>query len=574
MTRADALDAAAAEVRALQARNRPDETPGTVEYPVDGGVTDHLRHWARERPGAVAIAFYGAEISYARYDELSDRFAGWLLACGARPGDRVGVYLGNCPQFLIAMMGILKAGCVHVPINPLFREHELRHELTDAGVSILLAQDTFADLVETVRADTAVRRIAYTALTDLLDDRMRTDPVVPLPFPVQAERTDWASIVAVDPAPQRRDDPDALAALNYTGGTTGMPKGCEHTQRHMVYTAATATVAGGRQPGTGDAVVLNFLPVFWIAGEDFGILLPLVSGVPVVLLTRWDPEAVLALVARYGVTDMVGTVDNYVELMDLPGFEGVRTATLRNALAVSFVLELTPEIRSRWRALVGGTLREASYGMTETHTADSTTLGFQDGDRDLAADPVFCGLPVPGTDFLILDEAGAPVPVGESGEIAVRSPSVLTAYYGRPDATAEVLRDGWLHTGDVGRLDEWGALHYLARTKEMIKTNGMSVFPSEVEALLRMHPDVVAVSVVPRPDPARGQVAYAFVQLGPGASTTADGVREWARANMAGYKVPDVELVDGLPMTATGKVRKGDLLERAARAAAAAGERS
>ncbi|TDC93395.1 acyl-CoA synthetase [Saccharopolyspora aridisoli] len=555
---------ALAEVRRLQATNWPDQVPGAVVHPVEvPGLPEHLRHWAETRPDTPAISFYGRDITYAEYDELSDRFAGWLGERGVEPGDRVGVFLSNCPQFLIAMVGVLKAGAVHVPINPMFRGHELRYELEDAGVTALLAQDTFADLVESVRGDARLRHVAYTGLADLLT----ADPDVPVPFELTAERSDWAEISASAPAEARPSDPDALAALNYTGGTTGLPKGCEHTQRHMVYTAATASLAGGTQVGDPGVVSLNFLPVFWIAGEDFGVLKPLVNGQQVVLMTRWDPATAVALVERHGVTDVVATVDNYVELMDGPGFEGARVASLRNALAVSFVLKLTPEVRARWREATGSVLREASYGMTETHTADTFTLGFQDGDRDLHADPVFCGLPVPGTDVLIVDDSGDPVPVGTSGEIIVRSPSILTGYYGRPDATAETIRDGWLHTGDVGRLDEWGALHYLARAKEMIKTNGMSVFPSEVEALLRLHPAIRSVSVVPRPDRAKGQVAVAFVVLD--SSAGSDDLRAWAKDNMAGYKVPDLVVVDQLPMTATGKVRKGELLDRAAELPAA-----
>ncbi|MGW1678255.1 AMP-binding protein [Saccharopolyspora sp. NPDC002376] len=553
-------DAALAEVRDLQMANWPDQVPRAVVYPVEvPGLPEYLRHWAVTRPDTVAISFYGRDITYAEYDELSDRFAGWLAERGVAPGDRVGVFLGNCPQFLIAMVGILKAGAVHVPINPMFRGHELRYELEDAGVTVLLAQDSFADLVESVRGDTRVRHVAFTGLADLLT----TEPDVPVPFDLTAERSDWAEISASARAEARPSDPDALAALNYTGGTTGLPKGCEHTQRHMVYTAATASVAGGTQVGDSGVVSLNFLPVFWIAGEDFGVLKPLVNGQQLVLMTRWDPATAVSLIERHGVTDVVATVDNYVELMDLPGFDGARLSSLRNALAVSFVLKLTPEVRARWQEATGGILREASYGMTETHTADTFTLGFQDGDRDLHADPVFCGLPVPGTDVLIVDDSGDPVPVGRSGEIIVRSPSILTGYYGRPDATAETIRDGWLHTGDVGRLDEWGALHYLARAKEMIKTNGMSVFPSEVEALLRLHPAIESVSVVPRPDRAKGQVAVAFVVVAEGTATS-DDLCAWAKDNMAGYKVPDFEIVEQLPMTATGKVRKGELLDRAA----------
>lgn len=557
----EALEAALAEVRVVQDASWPDGVPRGVEYPLpDGGVVDYLRHWARTRPEATAIVFYGREVSYAEYDELSDRFAGWLREHGASAGDRIGVYLGNCPQFPIAMLGILKIGAVHVPINPLFREHELSHELRDAGVTILIAQDGLTGLVDAVRADTDLRHVAVTALSDMLT----VQPDVPVPFPLRDPgATDWHTIVSSRRTEPVETDPDALATLNYTGGTTGMPKGCEHTQRHMVYTAATATVASGHQVAERPPVALNFLPVFWIAGEDFGILNPLVNGGTVVLMTRWDPDVALTLIERHGIDGMVGTVDNYVELMDRPGFDGARLRSLENGLAVSFVLKLTPEIRGRWREATGYTLREGSYGMTETHTADSITLGFQDGDRDLRSDPVFCGLPVPGTDFLIVDDTGAAVPLGESGEIIVRSPSILTGYYRNPGATADALRGGWLHTGDVGMLDESGALHYLARTKEMIKTNGMSVFPAEVEALLRLHPDVRAAAVVPKPDPAKGQVAFAFVELAEGAAADADALTGWAKRTMAGYKVPLFEIVEALPMTATGKVRKGELLTRA-----------
>jgi len=561
------LDAAADEIRALRLRNWPPQVPRTVEYPAGTpAMVEHLRHWARQRPETVAIAFYGREVTYAEYDELSDRFAGLLADHGVRPGDAVGVYLGNCPQFSIAMLGILKLGAVHVPVNPLLKGRELQHELDDAGVGVLLAQTDLLDLVESVRTETPVRTVLATALGDMLAG---VEPIAgaPAPFDTATDpRSDWHRVLAAPPAPARDSDPDALAALNYTGGTTGLPKGCEHTQRHMAYTAATATLAGGAAVGDGASVGLNFLPVFWIAGEDFGILKPLLNGQTVVLMTRWEPAVAAVLITRYGVTDTVATVDNYVELMDLPGFDGAAFRTVANPLAVSFVLKLTPELRARWRGLTGGVLREASYGMTETHTADTFTLGFQDGDRDLTADPVFCGLPVPGTDILIVDADGAPVPVGESGEIVVRSESILTAYHRRPDATAEAIRDGWLHTGDVGRLDDWGAVHYLARTKEMIKVNGMSVFPSEVEALLKDHPAIGSVSVVPRPDRRKGQVPLAFVvSAGP---VDVDELTAWARENMAGYKVPDFVLLDSLPMTATGKVRKGDLFERAAQIAA------
>ena len=547
------LDTALAELRELQHANWPADVPRDVEFPLEaGGLVDYLRHWASERPGTVAIDYYGREITYAEYDQLSDRFAGWLLANGAARGDRIGVHLGNCPQFHIAMLGILKIGGVHVPVNPMLREHELAHELSDAGVTVVLTMPALAPLVEAVRPQTPVRLVAVTDMSDMSSGSAENAVV-----------TDWPTIMESDRAEPIPTDPDALAALNYTGGTTGMPKGCEHTQRHMVYTAATATAAAGRRVGDTSLTALVFLPVFWIAGEDFGILLPLVNGGTVVLLSRWDAGVALASVENRRVTSMVGTVDNYVEMMDREDFADRDLTSLDTPMAVSFVLKLDSAIRARWRDATGHVLREGSYGMTETHTADTITLGFQDDDYDLSGDPVFCGIPVPGTDILIVDADGVPVPIGEQGQIIVRSPSVMTGYHGNPAATADALRDGWLQTGDLGKFSERGALHYLARNKEMIKTNGMSVFPSEVEALLMLHPAIEKAAVVPKPDAARGQVAFAFVQLVDGTDAGADELVGWARENMAGYKVPMIEILDVLPMTATGKVRKGDLFTMA-----------
>ncbi|MCY4671439.1 MAG: AMP-binding protein, partial [Rhodococcus sp.] len=465
MAEQDVLEAALAEISALQQAHWPAGIPRAVEYPLEGGgLVDYLRHWAIERPDTPAIVFYGRVITYSEYDELSDRFAGWLLSLGVERGDRVGVHLVNCPQFHIAMLGILKVGAVHVPINPLFREHELIHELNDAGVKVLLTQNTFSKLVKKVRSQTPLEHVAKTAVSDMLT----AIPTVELPFEVDDPRlSDWQSIITSERATPVATELDSLAALNYTGGTTGMPKGCEHTQRHMVYTAATATLAGGDQVGANPPVSLVFLPIFWIAGEDFGILVPLVNGGTVVLLNRWDAETTLDAVEAYGVTSLVGTVDNYVELMDTPGFAERNLSTLQNVMAVSFVLKLDPATRQRWREATGGVLREASYGMTETHTADTITLGFQDGDYDLKSEPVFCGIPVPGTDVLIVDHDGRPVPVGEHGQIIVRSPSILSAYYRNEVATADAIRDGWLQTGDVGKFSERGGLHYLARNNEM-----------------------------------------------------------------------------------------------------------
>lgn len=545
----------------------PAHLPPEPHYPYGKRpLTEYLRHWARDRPDHVCVNYYGRELTYAEVDRRSDAFAAFLLSRGCG-GARVGLHLGNCPQFVIAFYGVLKAGAVHVPVNPMFKPAELNYELADAGVKLLVTLDSLADVVAPALAGTPVHTVVVTSLGEYLPD----DPALPPPPGVSAGppapvrfgdvtvRTFGESLnaaPAVKPVTPRLDD---LAALNYTGGTTGMPKGCEHTHGDMLYTAATATTYGSGND-TND-VTLIFIPIFWIAGENGGLLNPIFTGSTVVLLNRWDPDAVLTAVERYRVTGMVATVDNYVELMDRPDFADRDLTSLRYTAGMSFVRKLTPELRRRWDDLpnTGGTLREGAYGMTETHTSDTITGGFQDGDHDLESQPVFCGIPVPGTEIMILDFAtGEPKAPDAEGEIVIRTPSLTRGYWNKPDATAAAVRDGWLHTGDIGCLDADGCLHFLGRAKEMLKVNGMSVFPSEIEVLLGRNPDVEGCGVIGVDDPRTGQRPRAYVTLRPRARGTVDAeaVTAWCTANMATYKVPEVRIVDSLPLTATGKVIK------------------
>ncbi|HJA37489.1 MAG TPA: AMP-binding protein [Candidatus Brevibacterium intestinigallinarum] len=562
MSTPHAWEAAAAQLAGLRDL-WPADVPRTLDEPIpDGSVIDYLRKWSTERPDAVAIHFYGRDITFAELDRASAAYAGWLRANGVEPGDRAGVFLPNCPQFAIAFLGILRAGAVYVPINPMFRARELAHELSDAGVRVLLALPEFAPLIAEVGAELGVDlTVGYTQLADTLEG----PAVPPAPFePVDPDQpSDWPDIMAHAPAPEVAVDLDALAALNYTGGTTGLPKGCEHTQRHMVYTALTALLGQGSTPGEGRRCTLGFLPMFWIAGQNLALLCPLVDGSEVVILTRWNASAALELIESRRVTFMSSPVENYVELLEHPNFSSRAVESLTTCTSLSFVRKLDIPMRERWREATGVTLRTGPFGMTESHTSDTFTFGLDRDDQDLKAEPVYCGYPVPGTSIVIVDDELEPVPQGETGQILLHSPSVLTGYYGNPEATAKTVVDGWLLTGDTGRFDEHGALTYLARTKEMIKVKGMSVFPSEVEALLRTHPAIERVAVAPREDAEAGQKPVAFIELreDAGADATADGIRAWAKEQMATYKVPEVVLVDSMPMTATGKIRKTVLVE-------------
>ncbi|TVT18961.1 AMP-binding protein [Amycolatopsis rhizosphaerae] len=565
MDRRQRLEAYLSGVRARQEKVRPAGTPSEVVYPLgEIAIPEHVAHWARRYPDRPAIEFEGRTTTYGELDELTRRLAGWLESAGVRAGDRVGVYLPNTPQFVVAMLAALRLGAVHVPVNPMFQTAELAHELADSGAEVVITLDALLPTLASARDETPVRTVLVTGAREMAAEA--TPPVFP-DGAVPSGMTSWAEATAHGPAADRPGDLDALAALNYTGGTTGAPKGCEHTQRHMLYTAASSAGATRTAADSGFAA-LCYIPIFWIAGENLGILHPLVLGGTSVLMPRWNAPQVLELIQRHRVTTMVGTVENYLELLDQPGFGGYDLSSLTDPMAVSFVRKLDPEVRGRWTAAVGthSVLREGAYGMTETHTFDTTPFGFAGDDFDLLAEPVFCGIPVPGTDIAVVSfDTGDPVPLGVAGEIIVRSPSVMTRYWRNPEATAEQLRDGWLHTGDNGRLDADGCLHYLGRDKDMIKVKGMSVFPAEVEMLLARHPEVFTVAVVPAGHPDKGQVPVAFVSLCPGATVDAAGLREWARTAMASYKVPLVEIVTAFPMTATGKIRKVELAGKAQR---------
>lgn len=552
------------ELAALQRKNWPKGVPTEPSYPHgEIAISEYLRAWARVQPEKAAVIYYGTRFSYAEVDALSDRFAALLQTQGVGSGDRVAVMMPNCPQFLFAFFGILKLGAVHVPVNPMFKEQELLYELNDAGAQTIVVLDQLSELVLRVQPRTSVSTVMVTSLEEMLP----AEPAIPLPPGLRTPK--FVPPGAIDlmpalractaPAPHARADLDAIAALNYTGGTTGMPKGCVHTQRDMLYTAATTcTVANDMRP---DDVILSFMALFWIAGENAGAILPVFCGATVVLLSRWDPVGVMAAIERYQVTRTSMLVDNAAEILDHPDVRKYRMRSLRATRVSSFVKKINPVFRQRWFELTGSVMAEAAWGMSETHTCDTFTTGFQEDNLDLKGQPVFVGLPVPGTQIKICDfETGELKPVGTEGEILVKTPSLLKGYWNKPQATAESIRDGWLATGDIGIIDERGCLHFLGRRKEMLKIKGMSVFPTEIEALLGQHPAVLGSGVIGKDDPVKGQVAVAFVLVDPASGLSENALTDWCRENMATYKVPLIRFVPQLPMTATGKVKKHELL--------------
>ncbi|WP_454254420.1 AMP-binding protein [Pseudomonas sp. Marseille-Q8238] len=551
------------QLAALQAAAWPVGVPRDAHYPHgQQPLSEYLRSWARLQPEAPALDFYGHSLSYAELDRLSDRCAALFTELGVAPGDRIALFMPNCPQLHIAFYAILKIGAVYAPVSPLSKALELSYQLKDSGAQVVFCFDQLLPVVRAVREECQLTQVLATSLSELRP----TTPSIPVPDLLLAPKVSGEDFIdfypALDacqaPTPQYHPRLDDIAALNYTGGTTGLPKGCVHTHGDMLYTCASfLPVALDLQR---DSVMLNFLPEFWIAGENAGLLFPIFSGGRLVLLARWDATAFMSAVQHYRVTHCGLLVDSAAEVLDHPQVADYDLRSLRRTGSISFIKKLTRDYRARWRELTGCTLFEFSFGMTETHTCDTFTYGMQEDDFDLTSAPTFVGLPVPGTEFKVCDfNTGELLPLGSEGELCVRTPSLLHGYWQRPEESAAVLKDGWLHTGDLGQITEQGFIRYLGRRKEMLKVNGMSVFPSELEAMLGQHPALLASAVIGRTDATSGQRPVAFVVLKPGSGESADSLLAWCKEAMASYKVPEIRVVESLPMTATGKVKKNEL---------------
>lgn len=520
----------------------------------------YLKAWALIQPSKPAYLFYGHQLSYKDLHDLSLKFATLLGGLGYNKGDRIAVFLPNIPQFAIVFFGILLRGCIHVPINPSLKKYELLSLLNDSGAVAIVTLDRLACLVAGIRLQTSVRTLIVTSYADAV-------PVAsewPLPFTTErtacVDTLDLMTALSTIFVPDEPQPPDLddCATINYTGGTTGLPKGCIHTHRNMLYTASTAcTVAPGMDASD---TVLCVYKLFWITGENVGLLFPIFAGATCVLLSTWDPLVFLKAVERYRVTRARLFVDATADVTAHPAMTKYDLSSLRSLdLGVQ---QLTAKHRSDWRRCVGITARPSGWGMTETHASDTYTVGMQDGDRDLVGPYRFIGLPMPGTVIKVCDHrTGATLPIGVPGEMWVKTPSLFRGYWNDAAYTATALVSGWLRTGDAGLIDEQGYLYYVGRFKEMLKVNGVSVFPAEVERILVQHPYVACAAVVGRPDGRRGEMPVAFVCLtasGP-SRTAVSELRRWCRTNMAAYKLPELRALEAMPTTATGKVDKDQL---------------
>ncbi len=536
--------------------------PPTLSYP-DVPVHRFLVDAAGRFPGRTALEFYGRRISYRELDTLADRFAQALLRLGVRKGDRVAIMLPNCPQALIGYFGALKAGACVVQTNPLYVGSEIAHQMHDAGAETILALDQFHQRIVEVMARTPLKRIILTNVRDYLPWVKR------LLYPLKARRQgQWVEVERVPPVydfptlireapagpPPGGVSPDDIALLQYTGGTTGVPKGAMLTHRNLVANTMQCRwwLNGLRD---GEEVFLGVLPFFHVYGMTTTQNLAIHLGATIVLLPRFQVDEVLKTLASHRVTAFPGIPAMYTAITNHKKTIAYDLTSIR--FCISGAGPLFAEVQERFEKLTGGRLIEG-YGLTEASpVTHCNPIAGQRRSRCI-------GLPVPDTGARVVDfETGLrPLPAGEEGELQVKGPQVMRGYWNQEAETAAVLRDGWLSTGDLVRMDEEGFFYILDRKKDMIKSGGMNVYPREVDECLCRHPKVKDACVVGVPQDLRGEKIKAFVVLKEGEQATAAEMLEHCRSNLAQFKVPkQVEFRKELPKTLVGKVLRRVLLE-------------
>ena len=531
---------------------------------------EHLRQHARSHPDKPFYLWYGAAISYAEMDRASDAFAAALADLGVRKGEPVALFMNNCPQYAMAHFGIQKLGAIVCPCGPLNKEHELAYQLNDLKARVIVAADGLLPVVAQVRASTTLEHVFVVRYADLLPDLapdqapdLVPDPLqgvpgidVPAellqmraaPLPAAAHTRDFLAATRSGAAcPAVALSMDDIALMTYTSGTTGLPKGAMLSYDNALYKSAAATDCNGV---TSDDVLLAIAPLYHIAGMVMGINVTVYAGATTVLLYRFDPLATLQAIERHKVTWWYSIAPMNVAVMAVPGAKDFDLRSLRMNPVTSFGIAFTEALAAQWRTFAPNVRAfEAAYGLSETHTVDTF----------MPADAVRWGAhgrPVPGNEIRIVDaDTGQACRTGEVGEIVMKSRGNFKGYWNQPEATMRTLRDGWVYTGDMGRLDADGYLTFIGRFKEMIKVSGYSVFPEEVEVMLIKHPAVAQAAVLGVADVEKGEVVKAFVVRKPGQALTEAELIAWSRDNMATYKAPrSVKFIDALPATGAGKV--------------------
>ncbi|MEK7747855.1 MAG: long-chain fatty acid--CoA ligase [Nitrospirota bacterium] len=524
-----------------------------------------LTQAAETYPSHIATEFYGKEITYQELEEKVNRFANALLNLYIKRGDRVAIMLPNVPQCVIAYYAVLKIGAIAVMTNPLYVERELEVQLADCGAEVIVTLDLFYPRIEAVFKKTALKHIISTSVPDALPF------VLSLLYPIKARKEgtyiklpkesflhNMKSLMdnATSDAPAVCIFPEDLALLQYTGGTSGTPKGVMLSHRNLI---ANTFQCRAWMPDLkkGEEVFLGVVPFFHVFGMSACMNLAISLGARIVLLPRFATRDVLEAIQKTKTTIFMGVQAMYVAVNNFPSVKDYDLSSIRICFSGAGALHV--EVQRQFESLTGGKLVEG-YGLSEASPVTHVNLIY--GKRKEAC----IGLPLPSTNARIVDiETGEKqVAIGEVGELIVSGPQVMQGYWKKENETDNVIKNGWLHTGDMARQDEEGFFFIVDRKKDMIKTRGENVYPREVEEVLYRHPKVMDVVVVglPLADSFAGEKIKAYIVLKEGQTATASEIMAFCKNDLARFKIPqEIEFRATLPKTMIGKVLRRVLID-------------
>lgn len=518
--------------------------PPSISYP-NLPLSGLLRKTAEKQPNNVAIVFRDKKITYEELNAASDRFAAALTKMGVKKGDRVALFLPNIPQFVVSYFGVLKAGAVITATSPLFKERELKYQLNNSEAETIVALDSLYPTVKSVKNKTSLKRVILTGT----EENQLKEPEV-------HSFQDLIKKNARKPPRLEINPKEDIAALQYTGGTTGLPKGAMLTHFNLLSNAVA--FATWLQLREGKERFLTALPLFHIYGMTTSMNAAVYAAGTIVLVPRFDPKEILETIEKHQITVFCGVPTMYIMVINHPEVAQYDLSSIR--FCVSGGSTLPPDVQRRFMDLTGGVLIEG-YGLSEaspvTHVnpPDPTMRTVKIGS---------IGLALPDTEAKIVDsETGVKaLPLGELGELVVRGPQVMKGYWGLPEETENTLKGGWLHTGDIAKMDEDGYVYIVDRKKDLIKYKGYSVYPREVEDVLYEHPAVKICAVIGKPDSIAGEVPKAFIVLKDSVNATKEEIMTFIGERVAPYKiVREVEFRESLPMTSVGKVLRKKLRE-------------
>ncbi len=496
---------------------------------------------AERTPDKTAIIFRDQPTTYRELDQRINQVANGLLALGVTKGDRVGLYMHNLPLFIEAYYGAQRIGATIVPLNPLYKPAEIAFILNDCAAKAAITVGMFYPALQAARAELPALQHAVVASAEDLPGA--------LPW-----RTTFGAM-SKEPPPEVAIAPDDVAVICYTSGTTGRPKGAMLTHGNFISNCAQMNSAQ-RVSLTSDDIVWLGLPLFHIYAMNVGMNVAAMIGATMVLMERFEPAAALDMIQKHHVTAVHGAPPMYVAWANLPNIRDYDLSSLR--YCGSGAAALPVKVLEDFKAATGVDITEG-YGLTEAAPVVTTNA------VGPFSKPGSIGLPIADVEVrLVSPDTGQDVPVGEIGELWCRGPNVMAGYYNRPDANADTLGDGWLHTGDLATMDSDGYYYIVDRLKDMIVVSGYNVYPREVEEVLFRHPAVAEAAVVQVPDAYQGESVFAFVVLKPGQTATESDIIEFARANMAVFKAPKrIAFRDALPKNNTGKVLHRELRDDA-----------